>query len=374
MNWWGTAGNDTQSGTNSADSMWAQGGNDTIYGLGGNDTMDGGDGDDYVDGGAGNDLIWGGAGNDTILGGLDVDTIYGEGGNDTINGGMYDDKLYGGAGNDTFVYNWGDGWDTIDGGADQDTIQFGADYYTSANICIHSMTSIEIFRNANPSNYSPILRTDATLDIDAMVSAANGVYDVFQGKWYDSGKSDLGGYQFFHLFIEGWTGNDTISLATLQISDFAPINTTYRSDLATYVSGLGGDDTICTGVGADVIYGDDSPEADYGATVDGNDTIYAGAGNDELYGGGGSDHLYGEAGNDQLRGDAGDDHLYGGQGNDTVDGGDGLDIVYLTGDVSEWTKQVNGDGSISFIHTSLEEDKLWNVEEVHFDTGGPVYV
>ena len=67
---YGTAGNDSLSGT-------VQG--DRIYG---------GDGDDYiVDLITGRDRIWGDAGNDTIGSGIDADDIFGGSGNDVIYGG-----------------------------------------------------------------------------------------------------------------------------------------------------------------------------------------------------------------------------------------------------------------------------------------------
>ena len=97
----------------------------------GNDTIYTGIEDDYIEGGAGNDYINSGSGNDEVYGGEGNDTIYGENGNDKLYGGAGDDKLYGGngddyleggAGNDylegsygsdTYIYNKGDGNDTI---------------------------------------------------------------------------------------------------------------------------------------------------------------------------------------------------------------------------------------------------------------------
>ena len=68
---------------------------ETIHGLGGNDTISGNDGADTIYGDEGNDTIYGGNGNDTLIGG--------EG----------SDRLEGGYHNDTYVFNLGDGEDTI---------------------------------------------------------------------------------------------------------------------------------------------------------------------------------------------------------------------------------------------------------------------
>src|SRR5437868_136389 len=51
--------------------------------------------------------------NDVIVGTTGADTLSGLGGNDTLTGGLGDDALDGGGGSDTFVYNAGDGNDTI---------------------------------------------------------------------------------------------------------------------------------------------------------------------------------------------------------------------------------------------------------------------
>lgn len=79
----------------------------SVDALGGNDTLIAGDG---------NDTLSGGAGNDTILGGK---------GNDTLSGGTGSDTLKGGTGNDTYLYNRGDGIDTIFDELGSDILSFG---------------------------------------------------------------------------------------------------------------------------------------------------------------------------------------------------------------------------------------------------------
>lgn len=80
---------------------------------GGNDSLIGGSGNDTVYGGAGADTIRAGAGDDSVFGGSGNDVLLGEAGNDTLVGGTGNDTLTGGAGNDVFVFNPGDGNDTI---------------------------------------------------------------------------------------------------------------------------------------------------------------------------------------------------------------------------------------------------------------------
>src|SRR5581483_4291817 len=65
---------------------------------------------------------------DFITGTQDGDTIVGQGGDDTIVGGHGNDFAVMGAGNDQFVWNPGDGSDTVLGGCGFDTLVFnGAD-------------------------------------------------------------------------------------------------------------------------------------------------------------------------------------------------------------------------------------------------------
>ncbi|NLT09768.1 MAG: hypothetical protein GXY08_09720, partial [Ruminococcus sp.] len=49
----------------------------------------------------------------TLIGSETDDEIYGYDGNDTLIGGKGNDTLYGGSGNDTYIFNLGDGIDTI---------------------------------------------------------------------------------------------------------------------------------------------------------------------------------------------------------------------------------------------------------------------
>jgi len=86
----------------------------------------GGSGNDSLTGSATANLLDGGAGNDAILAG---------GGNDIIIGGAGDDIMNGGAGADNFVFNAGFGHDTIttfgDTGTDQDTLDFSVSVFAN---------------------------------------------------------------------------------------------------------------------------------------------------------------------------------------------------------------------------------------------------
>ena len=165
---YGGGGNDTITGSNFDDIIWAGVGNDTVVGNDGNDVIVGDLGSDSLSGGAGNDQIYadntdsfidGGSGfdalyintsgansngmsvdmaathfefvadffggNDTINGsGLSVAAqVYAAGGNDTVTGGSGADFLWGEAGNDTIVGNAGN--DVLVGGTGSDVLTGG---------------------------------------------------------------------------------------------------------------------------------------------------------------------------------------------------------------------------------------------------------
>ncbi|WP_219097859.1 calcium-binding protein, partial [Pseudomonas sp. UMAB-40] len=104
-----------QAGTAGEDTLLGWSGNDIIHGENGNDTLDGGTGANQLYGDAGNDII-------KVASGSAGNTLVGGAGNDTLTGGY---------GADTYVFNRGDGHDTINeydpGGSATDTLAFGTD-------------------------------------------------------------------------------------------------------------------------------------------------------------------------------------------------------------------------------------------------------
>ncbi|MFT6675994.1 MAG: Ca2+-binding RTX toxin-like protein [Sulfitobacter sp.] len=130
-------------------------GSDTILGDGGDDTISGGAGDDGIGGGTGDDVIYGDSGNDYL---------FGQDGNDTITGGTGNDYLVGGEGFDTFVYNAGDGHDTI------------VDFNTGTG---------QDFEDGDPSNndfidlsafYTSVFEARADLRDDGVLNQSTGDY------------------------------------------------------------------------------------------------------------------------------------------------------------------------------------------------------
>jgi Ca2+-binding RTX toxin-like protein len=111
-------------GTESIDSLQANNIDSTVYALGGNDTVNGANGNDRLYGGEGNDKLKGNNGNDILDGGAGNDNLYGGNGDEIIYGGTGDDWLQGDANNDIYIFQLGDGQDTISDSSGSDILKF----------------------------------------------------------------------------------------------------------------------------------------------------------------------------------------------------------------------------------------------------------
>ena len=235
---------------------------ETINLTGNGDTVYANGGDDRVNGGQGNDTIFGGDGNDNI---------YGNSGNDVISGGKGDDTIDGGNGADTYIWNLGDGLDTIAQVSSEDIIKFGP------GITFDNLS----FRNDN-GDLRIYVNGDDTQGIICKSFFNNDNYKSKQ-----------------ILFNDG----TSFPLPT------SPLTLTQKNT----------SETVTATIYNDTIY------ANGGA-----DTVHSGQGDDVIYGGAGFDSLYGEDGNDTLIGGTGSDYLEGGAGDDTYiyNVGDGLDTIW----------------------------------------------
>ncbi|TAN47210.1 MAG: hypothetical protein EPN26_14220, partial [Rhodospirillales bacterium] len=126
---YGGAGDDILDGGADRDDLEGGSGNDTLLGGAGddrldgdhgNDLLDGGEGNDYLNGDGGRDILFGGAGNDNLAGGEEDDLLDGGSGNDGLNGCGGSDTLRGGDGDDRLTGNRGN--DTLEGGNGNDVL------------------------------------------------------------------------------------------------------------------------------------------------------------------------------------------------------------------------------------------------------------
>lgn len=127
-------------------------------------------------------------------------------------------------------------------------------------------------------------------------------------------------------YILGGAGNDTLvgGSGNDTLTGGGGKDSLIGNGGADRLAGTSHNDTLVGGDGDDRIYGDDGDDLLQGGG--GVDRLWAGDGNDQLEGGGSNDKLFGEGGNDILHGGKGADLLNGGDGADTASN-DGTDTL-----------------------------------------------
>jgi VCBS repeat-containing protein len=283
----GGNGNDLLIGGDDADNLFGGNGDDTIYADNGNDSIYAGAGNDTLIGGSGEDTLFADDGNDTISGGEGNDTIYAGIGNDTIKGGTGNDSINGERGSDTYLFNLGDGNDTI----------------VDTSACGSTDTDALILGSGITQENTLILRDNYDLLLNI-----NDTDSIRVKYWFGDDKRNT---------LESIEFADHTLLTTDQINELAIVKGSNSSD---WIAGI---DRL-------------------------NDHLYGFGGNDGLYGYGGNDTLDGGIGNDTLDGGAGNDTLIGGKGNDSLNGGHGSDTyVFNAGDgndtIVDWAQYGSND-------------------------------
>jgi Ca2+-binding RTX toxin-like protein len=252
----------------------------------------------------------------TLEGGIDGDVLTGSQGGDLIDGDQGEDFTFMGAGDDTFVWNEGDGSDTVNGDAGaNDRLRFNG---TSAN---EQVELSESFGRVQLERDVALVVTD-TNDLEIAEFLALGgtdeitVQDLTGGevnrtRVFLAGAGGGGDGLADDVIVRGTNGDDNVTAAgavgnatiTGLTSSVSIMDAEQANDRLT-VNGLGGDDTIsAVNLAASAIR--------LTITGDGDD-----------------DSLTGGFGDDIINGNAGNDTLHGGPGNDTLDGGTGTNMVF----------------------------------------------
>ncbi|HNL81262.1 MAG TPA: calcium-binding protein, partial [Agitococcus sp.] len=207
-----------------------------------------------INGNADNNYMVGTVGDDLLIGGESDDNLAGDGGADTLIGGLGDDTLTGGEGVDVYIFNKGDGNDTI--------------YNFQQTQADDKLILGNGFSAANL-----VLMREG---FDLLITFGNSPNDSLRiGSHYDGGgRSQLKLIEF----------NDG---TTLDISVDNKTNLVYSTG-TYFAENMNGYD------GADII---DAQEASDSIDANGgNDTVDGGAGDDQLWGGEGDDMLMGGEG------------------------------------------------------------------------------
>ncbi|EFB7478717.1 hypothetical protein DFT97_004608 [Salmonella enterica subsp. enterica serovar Newport] len=185
----------------------------------------------------------------TFIGSENIDVVVGSSGDDILYGGTGNDILRGGAGNDTYLFNRGDGQDTLDGDyhntPETNTLKFGA-----------GITADQV--TVKRSGY-----------YDLLLTLAGGTDRILVKGFFSSDRPDGNNNPLQVVeFADGtrWTVEDLVAKA-LQATDGADT-----------LTGTSGDDVLYGLAGNDVLNGQDGDDILAGGT--GNDILNGGAGND----------------------------------------------------------------------------------------------
>ena len=332
---------------------------------------------EHLDGSGYADTLTGTGQANRLSGGGDDDRLFGAGGEDTLDGGagadrlsgdMGNDVLTGGSGNDLFVFEAGDGNDTItDFTRGEDQIDLASFNLSTAQLNAalgaatpitggvrldlsgHGGGTIDVLGASAPNAADfigirppppppappPTPRPDpepepepespniGTEGNDSLIG--EGTDDTFHG---GAGDDTIRGGDGNDT-AQGGAGNDSVNggAGNDALLGNSGTDTLTGGDGQDTLWGQDGDDSLDSGAGHDLVFGGTGNDTLHGAA--GVDNLLGNEGNDALHGGSGNDGLWGQDGADTLSGDDGADFVAGGSGNDSLDGGAGAD--YLAG-------------------------------------------
>lgn len=399
-----TSGDDTYTATNAGDRIFGDDGNDALTASAGGNEMYGSLGNDTLNGAGGNDILWG----DDSTSVMGHNVLNGNGGNDQIISYSWYDQITGGKGDDiVFSYAMTTG-QIVDGGTGTDTIEIrslsdqsenvhlvfgstfsptvgaiqGATYTnfetlyfvggTGANTIegganndtlINTYTNVASFAAGSLSG----MGGDDLLQFNGLPSAGTGTEQIDGGDGNDrllwsngfasfsaldvnaaAGTMKDAGTTFAHftgieaLSVQTFFGaTGTITVDGTEGNDFIDIYasssnlTTNGGDDTVYVNS--GTATVDAGAGNDnvlIAFNNDSSCTAHGGI--GDDSLTTGKGQSTLYGDDGNDHLTAQNGHSSVYGGAGDDSLYNtssysmlGSGAAVIDGGTGHDYASI---------------------------------------------
>jgi len=213
----------------------------------------------------------------------------------------------------------------------------------SAAVMHHPLPATNAAAGENPpviSRIGNIVSVAGTAGADTISASASGEDLIISA---DGQTQQFSLQAIAGIEVNGGAGNDTISLANVQIP-------------AT-VSGAGGSDCIIGGGADDSLRGGGGNDTIGGAG--GNDTIFSGAGNDCIKGGAGDDSVTSASGEDTIHGGTGDDSILCGSGDNVVNGNIGNDTIVAGAGSSELFTGPGGDSIEGSATAGDEPDSIY---------------
>ena len=254
-----------------------------------------------------------------------------------------------GSGDDSFVWNPGEGSDTVEGRSGTDTMVFNG-----ANVSEH----IELSANGNRlelardvANITMDTAGIEQIDLNALGGADTITVGDVSRTALDTLNLDLGANdgQADQVTVDGTDRNDRIAVtgangaaSVTGLPETVNVTNAEQANDTLTVNALGGSDTVDASTLAATVF--KQLTVDGG---DGNDTIAGSQGADVLVGGAGNDSVDGNQGSDvALLGDGNDSFVWDpGDGSDTVEGQDGTDSTVFNGSNANENIDLSANGS-----------------------------
>jgi Ca2+-binding RTX toxin-like protein len=275
--------------------------------------------------------------NNVVIGNAVGNSLSGGSGNDLLAGWLGNDNLDGGSGNDSYLYNQGDGRDSIVDASGTDAVRFGA------GITLDSLAAREYTLNGQRRVYISVLNSNGEEQADQGIEFALDAQLVTRSVYDKQGRPD-------------GTVTETVyssPIETFRLADGSSLTLEQLKPPVVATNGGNNNDTLTGSRADDTMDGSNGNDKLYGRT--GNDTLYGGNGNDALFGEGGHDKLYGGNNDDRLEGGYGDDLLDGDNGSDILLGGAGNDLLYAGNDADI----LDGGTGNDLLDGGNGEDELW---------------
>jgi Ca2+-binding RTX toxin-like protein len=297
--------------------------------------------------------LLGDTGNDTLTGGSRADLLDGGDGNDILDGNGGDDTALMGAGDDLYAWDPGEGSDTVEGQADQDTLRVNGSASDEIVDLAANGQRLRFFRNIanivmdlddvervvyNAHGGADTIAVNDLTGTDAAAITLN--LEATPGGGAGDGRADA-------VIVSGTAGRDAITVGGAA----SGVNVRGAKAAVKIVGGEAALDQLAVNAlaGADRVDASGLPGGLIALAVDGgagDDVILGGAGADVLLGGADQDAVDGNGGADVVFLGAGDDSFTWepGDGSDTVEGQAGTDTLLFTGSASNEIVDLSANG------------------------------